>query len=103
MKIYISGKITGLPKKEYTRKFHEAGAELTTAFNVAIVQIINPLDIDPKTPNPTWIDFMAEDIRELLQCDGIYMLDNWQDSKGARIEHAIAKEMGITIKYQNHD
>lgn len=28
-------------------------------------------------------------------CDGIFMLDNWQKSDGARIEHYIARTLGM--------
>ena len=64
---------------------------------------INPLKINPNHPLPEWYDYMAEDTRALLQCDAIIMLENWTDSKGARIEHAIAKEHGLEMYYmQNH-
>lgn len=31
--------------------------------------------------------------------DAVYMLDNWESSKGARIEHQVALEHGLTIYY----
>lgn len=37
---------------------------------------------------------------DLLQCKAIYMLQGWKDSKGARIEHYIATEIGIPITYE---
>lgn len=40
---------------------------------------------------------MKEDIRALLECDNIYMLDKWETSKGAVIEHAVALSCGIKI------
>jgi hypothetical protein len=43
---------------------------------------------------------MKEDISALLTCDAIYLLKNWGDSRGARIERAIALELGIKIIYE---
>jgi hypothetical protein len=43
---------------------------------------------------------MKEDLAALLNCDGIYMLKNWGASQGARIEHVVAKEMGLTVEYE---
>ena len=43
---------------------------------------------------------MLKDIADLLQCNAIYMLQGWEDSKGARIEHYIATEIGMPIMYE---
>ena len=98
-KIYISGKITGLTTEEIKSRF--GNAEL--AIEIAGDEPVNPLKVAPYDPAHTWEHYMVEDIRALLGCNAILMLSNWQDSKGARIEHAIAKEMGLEIFYdKNH-
>ena len=43
---------------------------------------------------------MAKDIINLIDCEGIYMLQGWEDSQGARIEHAVAKELGKAVFYE---
>nr|DAN72896.1 MAG TPA: Blasticidin M [Caudoviricetes sp.] len=43
---------------------------------------------------------MLKDIADLLQCKAIYMLQGWQESKGACIEHYIATQIGIPITYE---
>ena len=40
---------------------------------------------------------MIDDLRLLFDCEAIYLIDNWQMSKGARIEYYIAKELGMSI------
>ena len=40
---------------------------------------------------------MIDDLRLLFDCEAIYLIDNWQMSKGARIEYYIAKKLGMSI------
>lgn len=98
MKIYISGKITGLDIKEaesifeaVERKLHEAG-----------LLPINPCKILPYAPQHTWKDYMLEDIKAIFDCEAMFMLDNWRDSKGAKIEHDIAHALGLKVYYSTH-
>lgn len=48
--------------------------------------------INPPIKNKSWKDYMIDDLRLLFDCEAIYLIDNWQMSKGARIEYYIAKE-----------
>lgn len=43
---------------------------------------------------------MKEYVKALCECDEIFMLKNWTDSKGAIIEHTIAMYLGIKVKYE---
>jgi hypothetical protein len=95
-KIYISGKITGLPIEEARYNFAVAEKRLRSIG----YEPINPMMEVPYNPNWTWNDYMIKDIKILLNCDGIYMLYNWKDSKGARIEHNIAVETDKIIIYE---
>jgi hypothetical protein len=95
-KVYISGKISGLEFADAYSNFEFAEKYINLLNNHAAV---NPMKID-HVHDQTWESFMVEDIRALFSCDAIYLLSNWEESKGARIEKAIAKEMGIEIIYQ---
>lgn len=95
MKIYISGKITGLPEADAKYYFHSAHAELKTQGH----EPVNPMFL-PHNHGKTWAEFMREDLQALLTCEAIYMLENWQDSKGARIEFGLAVELGMKIIFQ---
>lgn len=95
LRIYISGKITGLDVKVAKEYFDSVEQYLSQLGHLPV----NPMNICPQNPEWQWQDYMAEDIRALLVCDAIVMLENWKDSKGARIEHAIAQELGIDIFY----
>ncbi len=89
-RVYISGKITGLTEEAYKLKFAHAERLLRkmgySTFNPAKHGIV---------PGYTWADYMKQDIKELCECDYIYFLDNWQDSKGAQLEHDLAVKLCI--------
>lgn len=91
--IYISGKITGLD--DYAEKFSAAKKYLIGLG----LTVINPVECD-HSKNKDWHEFMITDLKYLFQCDAIYMLNNWSESTGARIEHFIAQETGMKIFYQ---
>jgi hypothetical protein len=86
MKIYISGPISGRPYLN-SAAFARAGMKL----KLLGYDIVNPLDISYKVKQPaTYLDYLKADIKELVNCDRIYMLDGWMFSRGARIERIIA-------------
>lgn len=87
--IYISGKITGLDPRVARELFDQAEAKLREMG----YQPINPMALVQEHPEKKWEDYMLEDFALLLPADGICMLENWKDSKGARIELYIATEM----------
>ncbi len=45
----------------------------------------------------TWEHYLAQDIYWLSKCDAIHLLPGWRGSKGASIEHLVAKGLGLEI------
>jgi hypothetical protein len=95
-KVYISGKISDLEYKVAYSNFEKAEKEINEKANC---YPINPIKIE-HIHDLSWESYMVEDIKALFGCQAIYMLTNWGQSKGARIERAIALEMGLEIIYQ---
>ena len=92
-KIYISGKITDNPN--YKADFE--AAEL--ALKIAGCQPVNPAE-EHLPDGATWADYMRQDIKLLCDCDAIYMLNGWRESAGAKIEHKLARDLGMEIIYE---
>ena len=97
-RIYISGKITGLTYEEAKAKFNNTEIYLLAQ---GWKDIANPLKCKIFKRNDAWEWQMGSCLMMLMRCEAIYMQNDWKDSKGARIEHAVAKEMEIEIIYQN--
>lgn len=96
-KIFISGKITG--DENYIEKFTKAEELLTSR---GYYDIVNPAiicsSLNKKTT--TWQQLM--DISETLlgMCDAIFMIEGWEYSTGASIEHATARANDIKVIYE---
>lgn len=66
-------------------------------------EVINPFDLFSKEEEQkfNWRQFMIRDLTALLHnCNSIYMLRGWQNSRGARLEHAAAVESDMRIFYE---
>lgn len=95
MKIYISGKITG--EKHFKRKFAKAEREVKRLGH----EVINPAKMNAHMPkSSSWEEYMIVSLAELSTADAIYMLQDWQNSKGARIEYRYAEEKHKVIIYE---
>jgi hypothetical protein len=100
MRIYIAGKITGLDPAEAERLFTEA----ETAIEKAGHMPLNPLKLVDQAPGRHYNEYLADALNILLkQGEAIWLLDNWQHSKGALIEHRIARMLDIPRYYQELD
>ena len=94
MKIYISGKITGI-EKEALKLFADIEQKLKAQGHV----VINPFYL-PHLHDKKYASYMKEDIKALCDCDGILIMTNHSDSKGSMIEILIAKFLGLEIMYE---
>lgn len=92
MKIYISGKISGLPIGEVVAKFRAAERKLRKFGQTPINPLENGLPLEAE-----WADQMGKDIALLLRADAIYMLSDWRQSEGATLEYLIARQRRMRI------
>ena len=93
-KIYISGRINNA---NYKAEFEAA----ESALKIAGFQPVNTAE-EHLPDGATWADYMRQDIKLLRDCDAIYMLNGWLESAGAKIEHKLARELGIEIIYEKN-
>lgn len=111
-KIYIAGPMAGYENHNFDAFNHAA---ISISFNANIP--ISPAAVDmvfegwqkypPKDFRPTHADrvrFIRRDLNAILdldpKTDSMFMLEGWVESKGANVEHALAKFLGLKIEYQ---
>lgn len=89
-KVYVAGPMTGYPELNYPA-FHATAARLRgLGFDV-----VSPAELNPITEG--YREAMRKDILALVDCDHILLLDGWEQSKGATLEHHIATVLNIPI------
>lgn len=91
-KTYIAGPMSGLAG--FNRQaFHRAAGHIVRRGNVAL----NPAILPDGLEQAEYMDICFA----MLRCaDGIFLLDGWQQSAGAKAEHALAEKLGLEIQYQ---
>lgn len=94
-RIYIAGKIGGLPTEEFTRNFEKGRMECIGLGYFPI----SPTDL-PHDHDRSWESYMKEDMTAMIACDAVYALNNWQDSPGAKIEVRTAVDLKIPVIFQ---
>lgn len=94
-RVYLSGKITGLPMEEVEKKFSEA----EEYFKEKGYEVENPLKISPYKEGKKWHEYMMEDLQVLLGCEYFAPLEDIRttDSVGMMIEIAFATKMNKTF------
>lgn len=90
-KIYIAGKISGL--KNYREIFKKAENDLLTQGNC----VMNPAVLGEGFEYEVYMPIC---LSMLQACDTVFMLKNWTDSKGAKLERDYAIVQGKNILYQ---
>lgn len=96
MKIYVAGKISGLPRLEVETKFQEARKTLADQGHSVFVPTVLPAYDDV-----THDDYMKICYAMIDVCDAVFVLKDWQKSKGARMEVQYAADWRKEIIYED--
>lgn len=110
-KYYLAGPMSNIPQFNYPRFF-----ELAKVLREEGFQIVSPAELDsPATVKAamaspdgklgsgvvngeTWGDFLARDVKLVADdVDGVFVMDGWETSKGARLELFVAHLAGKPI------
>ena len=105
-RIYIAGKITGLVWEDAWRKFAEAeevlgrlGHDAVNPMRVESCEVANSCEV-VSGAGGVWEAEMRRCIATLIGCEAIYLLPDWELSRGAKLEHTIARELGLTVFHE---
>lgn len=95
MKIYIAGKISGLNRSNVIQKFEAAQKSLSKKGHQVFIPCVLPAYEEVSHEDYLHICYAIIDV-----CDAVYMLSDWQQSKGARLEYEYAIENNKQIIFQ---
>ncbi len=96
MKIYIAGKISGLNRSKVIQKFEIAQKSLVAKGHQVFIPSVLPAYEAVSHEDYMHICYAMIDI-----CDAVYMLSDWQQSKGARMELQYAADHRKEILYED--
>lgn len=98
-RVYISGKISGTT--DFMERFDSAEEKLKSRGYA----VLNPARANSYMPeDTTWDEYMKVSLTLLQMADAIYMLDGWEDSKGARQEYNMAvNPLHLKIMHESSD
>lgn len=112
-RVYISGPMTGIPEFN-APAFKKAGDE----WRAKGWDVVSPVDMDSALGDTyekerklgVWQsankrDYLRRDLLLLMNYEvthitAIYMLKGWENSEGAKLEHAVARAFGLIIEYE---
>lgn len=92
MTIYIAGPMTGLPEFNYPA-FNNAAA----ALRVHCADVVSPTELHDGDTSRPYDYYLRLGLRALLDCDEIVLLPGWENSRGARLELAVAEALGMKV------
>lgn len=88
-KLYVAGPMSGYPESNYPL-FNRVSELLRQAG----FEIVNPAEFGN---GKHYIDFLREDLRLMLDCHGVAVLDKWWESTGARNEVQVAGVLKMPV------
>lgn len=95
-KIYISGPISGYEYEERKETFAMAKKFL----ELEGYEVFNPLENGLPSDADTH-QHMRADLKMLIQCDSIFLLDKWNHSAGCFVEFMVAVAIGCKLRFCN--
>ena len=91
-RIYIAGPMTGVPEHNFPA-FHAAAERLRQAG----WEVVNPAENFGGQTDLPRETYLRADVALLVTCNAIAMLGGWEESRGAKLEYLLARELGMPV------
>lgn len=96
-RIYIAGPMTGIPNLNYPA-FNAEAARLRGLGH----HVENPAE-NPEPACGSWQGYMRMAIKQLMDCDTVFLLPGYTTSRGAMLEAHIALSLGMGFMGEDHE
>lgn len=93
---YLSGPISGKDFEERKKAFKAAQVMLEAAG----YEVVNPME-NGLPLNATTVQHMKRDIQLLIECECIFMMDQWNHSQGCYTEFIVATAIGCEVIFES--
>lgn len=91
-RLYVAGPMSGYPQANYPA-FREAASVLRHAG----YEVVNPVDVHAPERHH-YVDLIREDLRMMLDCHAVAVLEYWWESPGARNEVQVAGMLKMPVR-----
>jgi len=92
VRVYVCGPMAGYPDHNFP-----AFKQVTKRLRGLGFEVVCPTEVNPVPPTEEvvaggerWIECLICDIKQMLDCEALYILDGWNKSSGATLEMMIA-------------
>lgn len=92
MKVYIAGPMTGMPNSNYD-EFDKAA----TVWRDAGHEVTSPAENFAGRKDLDWSEYLCKAVTQVAGVDVVAVLPGWEESRGAKLEVHVAKELGKEI------
>ena len=110
LKLYVAGPMRGYPNFNFaafeaaTKRLREQGIEVVSPHEHDLAVGFDPTTAVLK-PDGDPVDFDMKaailwDLQQVADCDGVYMLDGWERSRGANLEIDLARFLNKKVFYE---
>lgn len=96
-KYYLAGPMAGYPEHNFPAFSEAANVLRLCGFDIVSAHEINHGETPETRGSKSHAEYMKADLKVLLECDGIILLEGWPRSKGAMIEFNTAVACGMDV------
>jgi Domain of unknown function (DUF4406) len=93
---YIAGPMTSVGPPTWN---YPAFIKMADRLRAHDRKVISPHELHEPDSNVKWDWYLRRDLAQLVKCNGIIMLPGWGHSRGATLEHHVAKALEMTVYY----
>lgn len=93
MTVYLSGPMSGKPQLNFP-----AFEDATQRLRAAGYTVVSPHELGSAQPDHNaYLGFLRRDLKAMLDCDAIALMEGWQHSRGAKFELDVARGLEMPI------
>jgi hypothetical protein len=91
---YVAGPMSNVGPPTWN---YPAFAEMAFKLRDAGLNVVSPHELHDADETVPWDRYLREDLARLIKCTRVVFLPGWAKSRGASLEHAVAKALGLEL------